>query len=1069
MEIVFRHVPRRPDVSIVLLDWSVRESFHSIDYLNQQTVARDRYELIWIEYGDRRADGVERRLRDSLERSRHPAVDCWMTLGMPSSIYYHKHLAYNVGILAAAGRIVVFCDSDAIFREAFVESIIRSFDDDPNIVLHHDEIRNNRKDFYPFNYPSIREIEREGCINLVDGRPAGIPVPGGTVEDLLHVANYGACMAALRSDLIAIGGADEHVDYLGHICGPYDMTFRLRNLGRREIWHGSEWIYHVWHPGQAGDGNYLGPHDGRHMSTTALDALATGRVMPLVENPGIRALREARAGGLLWEPPLVQAVAGGELEGWKLERIDAQLAGMAFQSTKGFEVPLTPQRRRIALTIRAVVDAVKSRLASRQPANVRRLTRGVTGIDDLMRRAVKFVRRGARAVRTLYREVDGRVTMWDHRVRQLADEGVREVAIVGVSEMVHILAEACRKTGIEPRILAIDEGMTAGVVREEPIDVLVGSLYGGTHWAQLVSRAGVRPSRLIAVDGEMDLAPSRPVHLPPSGTSPDLTMILGPLLSVDETRDWLQHLADTARNPAAIEVLVCAEVSAETLTGCAKLLRIRSLTKLSGATLAARIADGVTLANGRIVAVLFEPVQFATRGWDAAIWWTLDSQRENPALLRTGIDVHNHEIASLLALPRQLLREVPGLISESYQTSQLGSHMYDVFRRAAALRPVRIIDQPEVGLRRRAETVDPVVDRMAWLLQSDDREFAARALARVVPIRDEKRAGGMAAVRTARLGEAPRGLAGGAPRLSIVMVTTSPEVDAISFDALMRSEPEVDAEWLLAAAVDGMSLADICNIAAREASGRHLVFVERNIEPEAGALGRLERFLAREPDVAAVSGPVLERRSGRVVAAGLALHEEGDRVRVVPLHRGVAATDTRLTERQEATLMPLLGLCVDRVRFVDAGGLQDGHGDAASLGAALCLQLLANKQRLVLLPEVRWLIDDPRRLGDATSNRIATAFPFGDRIGAAPKLTARLEAERAERVHMGDVDVVLASPDAGTEAEARAARRKTMLLAWLSSLEDDGLREFALRLAPTGRLENVEIPLGEWRLPSNVR
>jgi len=62
-----------------------------------------------------------------------------------------------------------------------------------------------------------------------------------------------------------------------------------------EVWHPSEFLYHTWHPGQAGDGNYLGPHDGRHMSTTALEARTSGRVLPLLENPAIAALRSAIA------------------------------------------------------------------------------------------------------------------------------------------------------------------------------------------------------------------------------------------------------------------------------------------------------------------------------------------------------------------------------------------------------------------------------------------------------------------------------------------------------------------------------------------------------------------------------------------------------------------------------------------------------------------------------------------------------------------------------------------------------------------------------------------------------
>ena len=136
-------------------------------------------------------------------------------------------------------------------------------------------------------------------------------------------------MCARRSDLIGIGGADEHVDFVGHICGPYDMTFRLVNDGRRELWHPSEFMYHTWHPGQAGVDNYLGPHDGQHLSTTSLAALASRRVRPLLENPAIRTLREKPAtasGALLGQ--LIRPEGPGEwqrawLEGGSiLRRID---------------------------------------------------------------------------------------------------------------------------------------------------------------------------------------------------------------------------------------------------------------------------------------------------------------------------------------------------------------------------------------------------------------------------------------------------------------------------------------------------------------------------------------------------------------------------------------------------------------------------------------------------------------------------------------------------------------------------------------------------------------------------
>ncbi|HEX3655890.1 MAG TPA: glycosyltransferase family A protein [Pirellulales bacterium] len=288
LDFIARRQPAgRVDLTFVLLDWSCRESYHFLDYLNDQTAPRTTYEIIWIEYYARRAAELIRRLEQSRASGRHPDVDTYVALGMPPDVYYHKHLMYNLGIALAAGRIVCFCDSDALAHPNLVESIVEQFDADPNLVLHLDEVRNHDRRFYPFNYPPLDEVVGYGCLNWVNGRPSGLL----DTADPLHTRNYGACMCATRKDLLAIGGADMHRDYLGHICGPYEMTFRLANAGRRELWHPSQWLYHVWHPGQAGDQNYAGPHDGAQMSSRALEARQSGRILPMEENPAIARLR----------------------------------------------------------------------------------------------------------------------------------------------------------------------------------------------------------------------------------------------------------------------------------------------------------------------------------------------------------------------------------------------------------------------------------------------------------------------------------------------------------------------------------------------------------------------------------------------------------------------------------------------------------------------------------------------------------------------------------------------------------------------------------------------------------
>jgi hypothetical protein len=279
MRFLKQSLGRAPRLSLILLDWSVRESFHLLHYLRHQSINRDQFEVIFIEYYARVAEPLKQLAAE---------LDTWVLLEMPDTCIYHKHLMYNCGLALAHGEVVVLCDSDAMVKDSFIETILSHFKDRQQIVLHLDQFRNTRRDFYPFKYPSFEEVLGGGCINNIDGKTAGI------VDriDPLHSRNYGACMCARREDLIAIGGADEHVDYLGHICGPYEMTFRLLNSGFKEVWDETEYLYHTWHPGQAGVDNYQGPHDGRQLSSTALTALMTGRVFPLVENEVIRLFRE---------------------------------------------------------------------------------------------------------------------------------------------------------------------------------------------------------------------------------------------------------------------------------------------------------------------------------------------------------------------------------------------------------------------------------------------------------------------------------------------------------------------------------------------------------------------------------------------------------------------------------------------------------------------------------------------------------------------------------------------------------------------------------------------------------
>jgi hypothetical protein len=288
--------PQAPEVTIVLLDWAVRESFHTLEYLSHQRCARGAFEVIWIEYYDRRPPALAALVARHRRLGLPPPIDAWIVLQRSDAECYHKHRMYNVGLLNARGPIVCILDSDAVVRSDFIATVREAFARRGNLALHFEQIRNFRRRYYPFCYPTIAEITGDGCVNATGGVPDGFRTCAKSLREdpnLWHVYNYGACLAARRDDLVRIGGADEHGDYLGYICGPYEMTARLINAGVPDLLHPTHYLYHTYHPCQGGGGarDHCGPHNGRGMSTTATQILETGRVLPLVENPRIRRLR----------------------------------------------------------------------------------------------------------------------------------------------------------------------------------------------------------------------------------------------------------------------------------------------------------------------------------------------------------------------------------------------------------------------------------------------------------------------------------------------------------------------------------------------------------------------------------------------------------------------------------------------------------------------------------------------------------------------------------------------------------------------------------------------------------
>jgi hypothetical protein len=272
-------------ISVLLIDWSVRESFHAIEYLNRQDVPRDQYELIWIEHFSRRHPALDL----ELERGR---LDRYVVQGHTGP-HYAKHDTFNAGALVASGDVLVLPDSDAMFQPSFIRSIQTFFNEHPeNAFLLLDEARNTDPSYWPFRFPDWDEVLHHPATYNWDAqhgvtKPLAPDFPALEFPERLFYANYGACFAMKRRDFIRFGGLDEHETYIGFVCGVYELVLRLVNAGFEEHWHRQEFLLHTWHPWIKPGLDVIGPNI-RNFSTTSLKHVYDDSWMPLVESPAIR-------------------------------------------------------------------------------------------------------------------------------------------------------------------------------------------------------------------------------------------------------------------------------------------------------------------------------------------------------------------------------------------------------------------------------------------------------------------------------------------------------------------------------------------------------------------------------------------------------------------------------------------------------------------------------------------------------------------------------------------------------------------------------------------------------------
>lgn len=205
-------------ISIVMVDGGFRESFHIIDFLNDQTLPRDEYEIIWIEfYGE---------VREELKGKKGVNV---AILGNPMGTEYHSSNCFNEGIRRSRGEIVVIPDADIIVDRGFLETVWREHSGCDKLVLYFhrwNELQKSHDKARSYTLEYLKEV------TILTGAP-----------------NYGGCLTTRKKWLVEINGYDEdEVFSSGFHANGWDVYTRLNNLGLHVMWHPVQKLYHPWHP-----------------------------------------------------------------------------------------------------------------------------------------------------------------------------------------------------------------------------------------------------------------------------------------------------------------------------------------------------------------------------------------------------------------------------------------------------------------------------------------------------------------------------------------------------------------------------------------------------------------------------------------------------------------------------------------------------------------------------------------------------------------------------------------------------------------------------------------------------
>ena len=205
---------RTPLVSVIMVDGGFRENFEPLQSWLDQTLERDLYELIWIEYGSQVAPQVQ-----ALSRVHTHALG---REGEPQIIAH----AFNEGIRQARGDLLVLPDADVVCEPDLLETLAEELMLDPGLVVY----------LLRLDQPQALHVAGQGLESL------------RRTCSIRNTFNYGGCPAVHRCWMIEMNGYEQLPFFAGYHYNGADNYTRFKNMGLKIRWHPTQRVYHPWHP-----------------------------------------------------------------------------------------------------------------------------------------------------------------------------------------------------------------------------------------------------------------------------------------------------------------------------------------------------------------------------------------------------------------------------------------------------------------------------------------------------------------------------------------------------------------------------------------------------------------------------------------------------------------------------------------------------------------------------------------------------------------------------------------------------------------------------------------------------